>query len=103
MTVRYDRAPCAALLLLLADGGLLAALRRPWSVAGLPLDLQFREHDEVHLYCGLTRLVAARRRADGVRLAASPTYTSQPCARGLFRTWREDEPLSPRGDARLRS
>ena len=61
MTARYDRAPSLELLRQLEEGGLLAPLGRQWSVAGVPLDLQFREHDEVHLYCGLTRLVAARR------------------------------------------
>lgn len=91
MTARYERTPTDALLALLADGGLLAPLRAKWSAAELPLDLQFREGDEVHLYCGLTRLVAARRRVGGVRLDASPTYTSQACAGGLFRTWRDGE------------
>jgi hypothetical protein len=87
MTARYDRAPTEGLIELLAHGGLLAPLRATWSVAGLPLDLQFREGDEVHLYCGLTRLLAARRRARGVRLEASPTYTGQACASALFRAW----------------
>lgn len=91
MTVRYDRAPSDALLALLEDGGLLEPLRNRWSVAGIPLDLQFREGDEVHLYCGLTRLVAARRQQSGVRLRAAATYTSQTCASALFRSWRVDE------------
>ncbi len=91
MTARYARAPGNELLDLLADGALLAPLRAHWSVGDLPLDLQFREGDDVHLYCGLTRLVAARRQRRGVRLSASPTYTSQACAQGLFRTWAIDE------------
>jgi hypothetical protein len=88
---RYDRAPSPALLALLDTGRLLAPLRHPWNVAGVPLDLQFREGDEVHLYCGLTRLVAARRHAGGVSLDASPAYKGQPCAVGLFRVWRDGE------------
>ncbi|MCB9684393.1 MAG: hypothetical protein H6738_05700 [Alphaproteobacteria bacterium] len=91
MTVRYDREPGEPLIELLEDGAFLAPLRRPWSVAGVPLDLQFRERDEVHLYCGLTRLVTARRGRGGIRLTASPTYTRQACAHGLFRTWVVDE------------
>lgn len=91
MTARYDRAPSVELLRQLEEGGLLAPLRRRWSVADVPLDLQFREHDEVHLYCGLTRLVSARRRAAGVRIDAHPTYKNQPCANGLFRRWSEGE------------
>ncbi len=91
MAARYDRAPTPALLELLADGGLLGPVRARWSVAGLPLDLQFREGDEIHLYCGLTRLVVARRQRSGVRLEAASTYTSQACAGGLFRTWRAGE------------
>jgi hypothetical protein len=87
MTARYDRAPSGALLALLDRDALLAPLLRPWTVAGVPLDLQFREGDEVHLYCGLTRLVTARRTHRGVRLHASPTYTQQPCAAALFRPW----------------
>lgn len=87
MTARYDRAPSPALLALLEGDGLLAPLLRPWSVAGVRLDVQFREGDEVHLYAGLTRLVAARRTPLGVRLHASPTYTRQPCAAALFRPW----------------
>ncbi len=92
MTARYARAPSSALLDLLADGGMLAPLRRPWTVAGVRLDLQFREHDEVHLYCGLTRLVTARRTSTGVRLTAAATYTQQACGVGLFRPWTSGDP-----------
>ena len=87
MTARYARAPSGALRALLADGALLAPMRRPWIVSGLPLDLQFRERDEVHLYCGLTRVVAARRKGPWVELHAAKSYTSQACAARLFRLW----------------
>lgn len=92
MTARYARCPSQLLLDLLADGATLAPMRRRWSVAGVPLDLQFREHDEVHLYCGLTRLVTVRRTPRGLRLSASKTYTDQPCASALFRPWSLDDP-----------
>lgn len=92
MTARYARAPSDDLLALLDDGGLLAPLRAPWSVAGVPLDLQFREGDEVYLYCGLTRLVTARRTRQGVSLTAAATYTRQRCAQALFRPWSRTDP-----------
>ena len=92
MTARYGRAPSDALLALLADGALLSPLRQPWTVAGLPLDLQLREGDQVHLYCGLTRLLTAQPTRAGVRLRAHTTYTDQPCAAALFRTWAPAEP-----------
>lgn len=92
MTARYARCPSQPLLDLLADGAILAPMRRRWSVAGVPLDLQFREHHEVHLYCGLTRLVTVRRSPRGLRLSAAKTYTNQPCASALFRPWSFDDP-----------
>jgi len=84
---RYNRAPSGALLDLLNDDALLAPLLRTWNVAGLPLDLHFRENDELHLYCGLTRLVTASLKPGGVSLDADETYTEQPCAAELFRLW----------------
>ncbi len=91
MTARYARAPSEALLALLDERGFLGPLRRRWMVAGLPLDLQLRERDQVHLYCGLTRLVAVERVGEDIKVSASSTYTSQICAQGLFRTWKTTE------------
>ena len=87
MTTRYNRAPSEDLLYHLVGDGLLAPLLRPWTVAGLPLDLQFREGDEVHLYCGLTRLVRAKKDRHEISLSAYKTYQQQPCAAQLFRKW----------------
>ncbi len=89
--IRYARAPSEALMHSLEDG-LLAPLRQDWEVNELPLDLQLREHDTVHLYCGLTRLLEATLTQGVVHCSAHPTYTKQPCARPLMRRWRLDEP-----------
>lgn len=87
--MRYARTPSEPLMKAL--DGLLLPLRQPWTVAGLPLDLQLRERDEVMLYCGLTRLVVAQCRPPFVTLTAHKTYKSQPCAKALLRPWRLDE------------
>jgi hypothetical protein len=89
--IRYARAPSAAFRAHLASGGFLSPLLRPRSVAGLPLDVHFREGDHVHVYCGLTRLADARLAGKRVHLRAHSTYVSQPCAAGLFRIWKLDE------------
>jgi hypothetical protein len=90
---RYARAPSSELRALLAPGGLLAALLDLRAVGGLPLpaDLHFRENDRVHVYCGLTRLLDVRLLRHWVQVRAHTTYSSQPCADGLFRAWSRDE------------
>lgn len=90
--VRYARAPSAELLKVLAPGGFLAPLLRPRSVCALPLDVQFRENDHVHVYCGLTRLVDVRLSRGVVTVSADPAYSRQPCGQGLFRPWATCEP-----------
>ena len=78
---------------LLSPGGFLAPLiglttRR---VAGLPLDVHLRVNDEVHVYCGLTRVLTARRLKKGtVLVSADKAYRKQPCAKALFRSWNGD-------------
>jgi len=71
----------------------LSALLDRRAFTGLPLraDVHFREKDRVHTYCGLTRLIDVRLFRRGVRVRAHKTYSSQPCADGLFRTWSTDE------------
>lgn len=90
---RYARAPSAYLRALLAPGGLLSALLDRRAFSGLPLraDVHLREHDRVHVYCGLTRLIDVRLLRRKVRVRAHTTYSSQPCADGLFRAWSPDE------------
>ena len=78
---------------LLSPGGFLAPLiglttRR---VAGLELDVHLRVSDEVHVYCGLTRVLKAKKATGAsVRVWAHSTYRKQPCAKALFRSWNSD-------------
>ncbi len=90
MTVRYDRAPSDRVVHALA-GGLLTPMLRPMRSGGLPVDLQFREHDEVFLYVAQARAVAARVKATHIKVFAHPTYAAQSCAGNLFRDWKHGE------------
>ena len=91
----YDRAPSPQLLRLLRPKGLLAPLLSlgDENTGGVGLDVHFRRNDEMHVYCGMTRLITAQALWGGdVKLTAHRTYTAQACAQGLFRTWRAGEP-----------
>ena len=60
-------------------------------MAGLKLDVHLRRGDEVHVYCGRTRVLTAKRAAHGsVTVWAHETYRKQPCAKPLFRSWKSD-------------
>lgn len=84
---RYDRAPSPSIIAELGKSAELMALLRTRSVAGLRLDVHFREDDHVHLYCGLTRLLDVAFRGQKLVASAHPTYALQPCAAALMRTW----------------
>ena len=93
-TPRYDRTPSEELLTLLRPGGFLSPLidLTERKVRGLELDVHLRRDDEIHVYCGLTRVLTAKRLWNGhVNLKAHKTYTEQQCGEGLFRHWRTDE------------
>lgn len=94
----YKRAPSDDFLRLLKEGFLSPLLHLgEQTVAGRHHDVHLRIGDEVHVYRGLTRLVAAKRRRDGkVEVSASPTYTSQTCAEGLFGVWSAEDEESQR-------
>lgn len=90
----YDRAPSPQLLRLLQPKGLLAPFLSlgDENTGGVGLDVHFRSNDEMHVYCGMTRLITAQALWGGdVKLTAHRTYTSQACAKSLFRTWRAGE------------
>lgn len=94
MTISYGRAPSENLKGLLSTGGFLAPLLdlTERQVCGLPLDVFFRVNDEIHIYCGLTRLIEVRRYSNStVKVSASETYGKQSCADGFFRQWYIDE------------
>ena len=90
--VRYSRAPSEELLALLKPGGFLAPLieLNEREVNGTKLDVHFRLDDEVHIYCGLTRIITARRlkRPNGIiSIKAHDSYAKQSCAEKLFVRW----------------
>ena len=90
---RYERAPSDDLLALLSPGGFLRPLLElgKREVAGLPLDVHLRPKDEVHVYCGLTRVLRAKRASGAsAKVWAHATYRKQPCAKPLFRSWSGD-------------
>lgn len=86
----YNRAPSPELQKLISPGGfltpLLALTKR--RVAGCELDVHLRRNDEVHIYCGLTRLVKVKLCKNGtIRIGADKSYTQQQCGRALFDEW----------------
>lgn len=85
----YDRAPSPQLRQLLAPGGYLAPLRAERTLGGIDLEVHLRRLDEVHVYCGLTRLVTSGPGTGGkVWVKTHKTYATQSCARLLIRPGR---------------
>lgn len=87
--LRYARAPSPEFLRDLAPDGELSFLLQPREVAGLPLDVHFREMNHLRMYCGLTHVLDVAYRGGGVTLSAHETYRAQ--APGLFRNWPRTE------------
>ena len=91
----YNRAPSAKFLELLSPGGFLSALigLAIQEINGYRHDVHFRTRDELHVYRGLTRLLAARLVSGSeVSLTAHPSYKGQPCAGNFLRRWNTHEP-----------
>ena len=85
----YDRAPSPHLRQLLAPGGYLSPLRAERTLGGVDLEVHLRRCDEVHVYCGLTRLVTIGPSTRGkVKVKTHKTYATQSCARLLIRPGR---------------
>ena len=94
MTPTYSRSPSEQLQELLSQGEFLApVLDLPYRrVADCELDVHLRPEDEVHVYCGLTKLITLRLVSNGtVRASMHDTYSKQPCAKDLCRHWKTDE------------
>ena len=54
--------------------------------------MHLRANDEVHVYCGLTRLMNVQRHKSGtIRVSAHRTFSKQCCAKELLRTWKVTE------------
>lgn len=90
----YDRAPSPEFLKHLRTTGTLEPLLSlaKEKTGGVGLDLHFRRNDEIHVYCGMTRILTANFLwGRGVRITAHRTYATQACARDLFRTWHVGE------------
>ena len=85
----YCRAPSKELRHASSAGPLRALLSLgERKVAGWHLDVHLRRKDEVHVYCGLTRLVVVQRKTNGnVRVTAAKSYADQQCSRGFFGLW----------------
>ena len=88
----YDRAPSTELQSALLNGPLVALLglgKR--KVQGCHLDVHLRRKEEVHVYCGRTKLVTARLVGGReIRVSAHKTYSDQDCGRDLFGAWSTD-------------
>ena len=89
----YARTPSCELKGLLQEGFLAPLLRlNKRKVSDCYLDVHLRVNDEVHVYCGLTRLVTAGRKRNGtISFSADSTYENQSCAEGFFRNWNASE------------
>ena len=91
MSARYRRAPSDRLLRLFAPDQLLSGLREPLEMRvgdrTVSIDVQFRERDEVMLYCGQTRVLCLRPKGEDFVAYAHDTYSEQDCAVGMLRLW----------------
>lgn len=91
----YPRAPSEEMEPLLQKGFLKPLLRvREREKSGCNLDVHLRPDNEVHVYCGLTRLVVAKRKGNGaIQVSAHDTYQTQgEPSKDLFRDWTAQEP-----------
>ena len=94
MAPTYDRSPSEQLQRLLSPGEFLAPLLDlpNLRVADCELDVRFRPKDEVHVYCGLTKLTTVGLARNGtVEVSMHDTYSRQPCAEALCRRWKTNE------------
>ena len=90
----YSRAPSDKLEPLLSPTGFLAPVieLQGKTAVGLPLDVHLRRHDEVHVYCGLTRILRVRLNRNGtVSISANQAYSAQDCAKAILRQWNTAE------------
>ena len=107
-TPYYNRAPSPHLQELLMPGGPLSWLveLNERKISGRAFDVHFRSGGEVHVYHGGTRLLKVERLKwpkGYVTLTANDEYKKQPCAKGLFRRRRIDDPkLREAAEAYLR-
>ena len=90
----YGRLPSEGMRTILSPDGFLAPLLElsGKTVQGLHLDVHLRGNDEVHVYCGLTRILRVRRNRNGtVTVSAHQAYSQQGCAGALLRRWNTSE------------
>ena len=97
-SVSCPRTPSDQLRQLLMPGGFLAPLlalhRREFN--GTELDVHFRIKDGMEVYCGLTKIITAKRLnipKGYIKIDADNKYKGQPCAKqaGIFRRWADGE------------
>lgn len=95
--ISYERAPSEELCALLAPCQVLSPIcdlhRNNVEVQGLAVDVHFRGDDEIHVYCGLTRLFALKRkRRDGVlEVRADKKHGRFGGEGSFFGKWRADD------------
>ena len=97
--ISFQRSPTERLQAILMPGEFLSPIinLNKRSFLNTELDVHFLAGDEIHAYCGLSRILTVRllkSPSNHVRVEAHDRYTQQPCGResGLFRRWRVGEP-----------
>ena len=96
--ISYNRTPSSELRALLKPGQFLSPIidlrSNNMEVSGLGLDIHFRREDVIHVYCGLTRVIALKRlhRSGDLKLNADKFYMNQACGKALFRKWNSNDP-----------
>ena len=92
-TLSYPRAPSENLQDLLLKGFLTPLLNlHGMEVSDCKLDVHFRSGDEIHVYYGSFRIIAAKRKASGaVSIDTDKKYRGTEYEGSFFREWSEDE------------
>ena len=100
----FNRAPSCMLQAVLAQGSLSPLLSlRDRKVAGGHLNVRLRIDNQVHVYCGLTRLVVVTLKTTGtIRVDASKSYSEEECAKEFFGLWQKDQINGQEFERRLR-
>ena len=99
----YDRAPCDGLMKLCGDGGLLRPLIElngegaAKKHGNVPLDVQFRRDQEVHVYCGHARIIRASFNQTNRDVTVESAYADHDDT--LVRSWPIDNSPSHFGEA----
>lgn len=91
----YNRAPSDNLQKLLSEGEFLAPLvalhGQQKGEYNLALDVHLRRNDEIHVYYGLTRIVTAKLKKNGmIKIWAAKTYEALDVQNKFFGFWKDN-------------